>query len=158
MITKEEYTDHKFQLTDKDRKVLELLQENARETTAALARKLGVSRATVQERISRLEKANVIEGYSVRLNLGVILHTVNALVMVQGDNKSYNQTLKVMRAMSAVQSIYSLSGQWDYALYIANDTLEGLNDTLIKINNIQGVVSTVSHIILENQLDRRFPI
>lgn len=150
--------DQKFQLTDKDKKILELLQENARETTAALARKLGVSRATVQERISRLEKANVIEGYSVRINLGVVLHTINALVMVRGDNKSYSQTLKLMKSMSSVQSIHSLSGEWDWAVYVACDTLEGLNNTLIDINNIQGVISTVSHIILENQLDRRFPI
>ena len=40
----------------KDRQLLALLQANAREPTASLARKLGVSRSAVQERIARLEK------------------------------------------------------------------------------------------------------
>lgn len=57
-----------FNLTDKDRQLLGLLQANAREPTASLARKLGVSRSAVQERITRLEKAGVITGYSVRID------------------------------------------------------------------------------------------
>lgn len=145
-----------FQLTNKDKKILELLQVNARETTVELARKLGVSRSTVQERISKLEKANVIEGYSVRINRGVALHAVRALVLMRGDNKLYRETLKVFQATPAVQSVDCLSGEWDWALNIACDTLEDFNSVLLDMNNIPGVTSTISHLILENQMDRRF--
>ena len=56
-----------------DQQLLALLRENARESTAALARSLGLSRTTVQSRIERLERAKIIVGYSVRLLLAYLL-------------------------------------------------------------------------------------
>ena len=50
-----------------DRRLLALLQANARESAATLGRKLGIARTTVQERILRLQRAGVIAGYSVVL-------------------------------------------------------------------------------------------
>ncbi|MCK5574732.1 MAG: Lrp/AsnC family transcriptional regulator, partial [Sphingomonadales bacterium] len=50
-----------------DQKLLSLLRENARASTSALARDLGLSRSTVQDRINRLEKRGIVAGYTVRL-------------------------------------------------------------------------------------------
>jgi DNA-binding Lrp family transcriptional regulator len=54
-------------MTAKDEELIGLLKVNAREPVASLARKLGVSRTTIQDRLRRLEQTGVIEGYSVRL-------------------------------------------------------------------------------------------
>ena len=54
-------------LDDIDRQLLSLLQTNAREGTALLARKLGLARTTVVARIARLERSGVVAGYGVRL-------------------------------------------------------------------------------------------
>ena len=51
-----------------DEALLRLLQENARLSTAELARRLGVARSTVQGRLERLERSGVIRGYGVRLS------------------------------------------------------------------------------------------
>ena len=51
-------------MRDTDTKLLDLLRANAREPTASLARKLGLARSTVQERIARLER----EGIDQRLH------------------------------------------------------------------------------------------
>ena len=45
-----------------DRDLIALLQANARESTANLARKLGVARTTVVERLARLERDGVVVG------------------------------------------------------------------------------------------------
>src|SRR5512139_2643302 len=50
-----------------DNKLIALLRSNAREPTASLARKLGLARSTVQERIARLEREGAIKGYTVKL-------------------------------------------------------------------------------------------
>jgi len=50
-----------------DEKLLLALRENARASTAKLARLVGRSRTSVQTRIERLEKDGVIVGYGVRL-------------------------------------------------------------------------------------------
>ena len=50
-----------------DHMLLNLLRENARASTAELARNLGLSRTTVQSRIERLERGGVVAGYTVKL-------------------------------------------------------------------------------------------
>ncbi len=49
-------------MSDRDEELLGLLKLNAREPVASLARKLGVSRTTVQDRLKRLETSGVIGG------------------------------------------------------------------------------------------------
>ena len=58
----------KIILTAKDQELLALLQSNARMPVAELARKLGLSRTTVQDRLRRLEGQCVIAGYGLRLS------------------------------------------------------------------------------------------
>ena len=55
-------------MDDKDKQLLNLLSENSRTSTTTLARTLGLSRSTVQDRIRRLEDRGIIAGYTIRLN------------------------------------------------------------------------------------------
>ena len=50
-----------------DQQLLSLLRKDARASVATLAQKLGVSRGTVSNRITKLEDAGIIVGYTVRL-------------------------------------------------------------------------------------------
>src|SRR5205809_2495468 len=54
-------------LDDLDGRILRSLAEDSRQPATALARRLGVARTTVQERLARLERSGVIAGYTVRL-------------------------------------------------------------------------------------------
>lgn len=65
-----------------DQQLLALLRENARAPTAELARRLSLSRTTVQSRIERLERGGVILGYSVRTGAVHSTAQVRALVMI----------------------------------------------------------------------------
>lgn len=66
-------------LDDTDRQLLSLLQANARESTATLARRLGLARTTVVSRIARLEREGVVAGYGVRLAIEGRFAVLNAL-------------------------------------------------------------------------------
>ncbi|MGV8944510.1 winged helix-turn-helix transcriptional regulator, partial [Thermomonas sp.] len=57
-----------MRISTPDELLLSLLRENARASTAEIARRLGLSRTTVQNRIERLERQGVISGYTVRVN------------------------------------------------------------------------------------------
>ena len=50
-----------------DQQLLALLRQDARASVATLAHKLGVSRGTVNNRITKMEDAGIITGYTVRL-------------------------------------------------------------------------------------------
>jgi DNA-binding Lrp family transcriptional regulator len=144
-----------FLLTEKDKQLLALLQLNAREPTASLARKLGVSRSAVQERINRLEKAGVITGYSVRINQDKLQQTVNCFTMTSCTNKSYTDVMTALRKMDSIQAVYAVSGEWDFIIHIATHTLGELNGELAKINLIKGVAHTSSYIVMETKFNRR---
>src|SRR3954470_23221937 len=80
----------KRNLDDTDRKLIALLRANARTPTAALARNLGLSRSAVQERLRRLERDGVTQGYplpvaSVAPKGGVPAHVRLTLVPKMQD-------------------------------------------------------------------------
>ncbi|MBW8830586.1 MAG: AsnC family transcriptional regulator [Burkholderiales bacterium] len=54
-------------MDDIDAQLIAMLCENARLPVATLAKKLGVARATIQNRLARLERDGVIAGYTLRL-------------------------------------------------------------------------------------------
>ena len=72
-------------MRDADSKLLALLKANAREPTASLARKLGLARSTVQEKIAKLEKDGTIEGYTVKLSDAKEARKLRAIVMISAD-------------------------------------------------------------------------
>ncbi|MGL4574005.1 MAG: Lrp/AsnC family transcriptional regulator, partial [Burkholderiaceae bacterium] len=54
-------------MDETDRQLLALLRRDARASIATLATKLGVSRGTVTNRITKLEDEGIIVGYTVRV-------------------------------------------------------------------------------------------
>src|SRR3984885_16287035 len=74
-------------MRDTDVRLVGLLRANAREPTASLARKLGLARSTVQERIARLEREGTIKGYTVRLSDEAETRRLRALVLITADPK-----------------------------------------------------------------------
>lgn len=75
-------------LDETDRQLISLLQVNARESIAELARKLGVARTTIIARIERLEKNETITGYTVKLGQNVLSSELNAYVGITVQPKS----------------------------------------------------------------------
>lgn len=71
------------------------------------------------------------------------------------NNKTYSDVIAQMRTMAAVQAVYAISGDWDFVIHVATETLEKLNTELTRINMIKGVVRTTSCIVMETKFDRR---
>ena len=65
-----------------DQQLLNLLRENSRRSVSDIANKLGVSRATVQQRMERLEHRGVIQGYTIKLNPHFEQQQVSAYIMI----------------------------------------------------------------------------
>lgn len=143
-----------MQMTDKDKQLLALMQKNARESVASLARQLGVSRTALQERIQRLENNGIIDGYSVRLGSSVNRAPIQCFTFAALNNKNFPDVIKSLKALTAVQAVHSISGDWDLIIHICTDTLEKLNAEINKINELMGIVRTTSNIVMETKFNR----
>ncbi len=142
-------------MTPKDRNLLALLRLNAREPVSALARKLGVSRSTVQDRIRRLEEQGVIAGYTVTLGAEHADEGVRALVTIAIEPQSTTPVVSVLKRMSALDAIHTVSGKYDLATMVHTASPAEMDKVLDQIGQVEGVVRTESAIILSTRLDRR---
>jgi DNA-binding Lrp family transcriptional regulator len=140
--------------TDADQALLSLLRENARASTADLARRLGVSRTTVQSRIERLEKRGVIAGYGVRLTPDYEQKLIRAHVLVTVTPKLADRVVASLRAISAVRTLHSVSGNFDMIVIVESPSIGDLDALIDRIGALDGVERTLSSIVLSTRIDR----
>ncbi|MDR5854602.1 Lrp/AsnC family transcriptional regulator [Caballeronia sp. LZ062] len=142
------------QLDDIDRSLVALLQNNARDSVANLARQLGIARTTVIARIARLEKNNVIAGYGVRLGQDVLDASIQAYVGIKLAPKYGRDVQKRLGRMPEIQLLCAVSGEFDYVAWLRADSPDRLNDLLDDIGALEGVERTTTSIILARKIDR----
>jgi DNA-binding Lrp family transcriptional regulator len=141
--------------SERDLALLRLLQENAREAVSSLARKLGVSRTAVQERINRLVRDGVIEGFTVRIGSEWSAGRITAIVSMVVDPKHAPDVIRALEKIPAVISLWTVSGRNDLvAMARAGSTAE-IDQFLDEVGSLRGVTRTESSIILSTKFDRR---
>lgn len=142
-------------VTDKDKQLIALLRLNARELTASLARKLGLSRTTVQDRLKKLERDGTIEGYALRLRSDAETKGVKAVVIIEVEPRRIAEVIKNLKRLPEIETLYSVSGKFDLIAMLKAESAEDLDDVLDRIGETTGVEETELAIILSTKLDRR---
>lgn len=137
-----------------DQELIALLRENARAPTAELARRLGVSRTTVQSRIERLEARGVITGYGVRLSPDYEKGLVRAHVLLTVTPKLSDKVVRDLRAKPPVRALHSVSGSFDMIVVVESPSISDLDTLLDEIGAMEGVERTLSSIILSTRIER----
>lgn len=131
-----------------DRRLIALLRENARITTAALAKSLGVARGTVQNRMARLERDGTIVGYSVRLRPQVEEHRIRALMTVAVEGNRIDAVIAALKGDPAVGALHSTNGRWDIVAELRADSLAAFDQALGRIRQLDGIASTETSLLL----------
>lgn len=144
-------------LDEVDRQLIALLQINARESVATLARLLGIARTTVNSRLARLEKSKVITGYGVRLGQRLIGGGLQAYVGIKVQPRAGKEVVRRLSAMGQVQQLCAVSGEFDYVAWLHSDSPEQLDQLLDQIGSLDGVEKTTTSIILSSKVDRGQP-
>ena len=141
-------------MDDLDRRLLALLSENSRESVTVLARKLGVSRATVQERMRRLEKQQVIQGYTIRFGTDYLNTRVVAHVLIATDQKQPAQLNRQIEKIAAVKALYSISGEYDIFAVVQEESTSALDRQIDKLAELEGVRRTLTSVVLSKKFER----
>jgi DNA-binding Lrp family transcriptional regulator len=135
-------------LDDLDHRLIHALRDDARLPTATLARRLGVSRGTVQNRIDRLVAGGVLLGFTVRLRADVERVGVRAITSVEVRAADMRVVIGALKGLPDVVRIHSTNGRWDLVLEIAAPDLSTLDRTLHDIRAIRGVSLSETSILL----------
>ena len=136
-----------------DRQLIGHLRKNARAPVAWLAKNIGVSRATIQNRMKRLEKRGIITGYTAIVSGGADeqLSVVNALMSIELAGNVFKKVQASLITESSVRAIHSTNGRWDMVVEIQTSSLEEFDRVLKRIRAIVGISASETSLLLSSQ-------
>ncbi len=135
-------------MDDIDQQLIGLLRNDARASLVSLAKALRVSRATVQNRINRLEANGTIVGYTVRLRPEVQAHRIRALTTIAVEGNRGDAVIRTLRGDPAVQTLHTTNGRWDIVAELRAENLEEFDRVLGRIRLVEGIASTETSLLL----------
>ncbi|ATA55216.1 HTH-type transcriptional regulator LrpC [compost metagenome] len=97
-------------LDKKDRLILEALQTDARQSLAAIGKRIGLSQPAMSERVRKLEHAGVIEGYGARVNLRALGVGLEAIIRIDTTHAAIARYLALFEAMPEVLAVDRVTG------------------------------------------------
>ena len=144
----------KSTLDPTDIALIALLRDDARAPTAELARKLDLSRTTVQSRMQRLERQGVIAGYTVTVPDELEADLVRAHVLITLAPKRSAAIEVALRKIHEVRVLHSVSGPFDLIAIVAASSIGELDALIDRIGGLDGVERTTSAIVLSTRIQR----
>jgi DNA-binding Lrp family transcriptional regulator len=131
-----------------DHKLIALLRADARASVASLAKKLGVARGTVQNRMARLTADGTIVGYTVRLKPDIQEQSIRAWMTIAVEGNQVDAVVKALRGDPAVAALHSTNGRWDLVADLRADNLASFDRVLARISRTPGVTSSETSLLL----------
>ena len=137
-----------------DKRLLSLLRMNARQSISELARRLDVSRSTVQSRLKRLEEKGIITGYTVQLGRDYEKTLISAHVLIKAAQKLIGNVYVSLTKMPEISALHSISGDYDLVAVITAGSTEELSTVLDEVVNLSGIERTNSFVVLDTKFSR----
>ena len=144
-----------------DLRILEILQTNARETQAEIARDVGLAPSAVLERVRKLEARGVIRGYSALVDPKALALPLLAFVAVRSDEAGTDDRVaQLLAELPEVLEVHHVAGDDCYLVKVRARDAEQLGVLLrTRFARIPGVRSTRTTIVLETVKETpRLPI
>ena len=116
---------------------------------ADLARKLAVSRGTVTNRMQRLQDAQVIVGYTVRLKPDAEPERIRAWMGITVEGNQSRAVIASLLGEPGVSALHDTNGRWDLLAELRAANLSELSQVLERIRLVRGISSTETSIHLQ---------
>ena len=135
-------------LDEKDSLILQELVKDSRKTTKAISKELDIPRATVHDRIVKMEQKGVIRRYTaipdyLQLGLGV-----TAFILVQFEPEkgiSQRDTADEIAGIPGIFEVHMISGEYDMLLKVRGSSMEEIGKLVIdKLRDVKGVARTLT--------------
>ncbi len=124
-----------------DRKILQHIQRQGRDSYAEIGAAAGLSVSAVNERLKKLEKQGVIAGWSARVDAGAAGCPVLAFVHVLIERPEHEAAfLALVRDEPAILECHHVTGDWSYLLKLRAASLAALEDVIAhRIKALPGI-------------------
>lgn len=137
-------------IDETDRKILKIIQDNARISHSDVAREVGMAASAIFERLRKLEKRGIIQGYETRLNPKAVELGLVAFIFIRAHGPVGNMdTGKRLAELPEVLEVHDVAGEDCYLIKVRVADTEALSKLLReKIGPIETILSTRTAIVL----------
>ena len=132
-----------------DKRILEELQIDSRNSFTKIAQKIGVSTATVSDRVKRLTEKGIIRGYTAILNTSEIgmVTLISEVKIKQGYN--IEEVGRLIAEMEESCSIHHVTGDFDILIVSKCPGHGRCGSVIEKLKEIDGVERVDSELVLK---------
>jgi Lrp/AsnC family leucine-responsive transcriptional regulator len=137
-------------LDEIDRRIIDLLREDARRTIADIATRVSLSPAPVKRRIDRLERVGVIAGYTVLLDHAKIGPSIDAFTELRyAGDADVDEIVTAVTQLPEVREIFTIAGDPDALVRIRVEDVAHLKQVVNRLRRSGRVTGTKTLMVLE---------
>jgi Lrp/AsnC family leucine-responsive transcriptional regulator len=135
-----------------DRKIIEILQMNAKITNSQLATDIGLSPAPTLERVRKLENAGLIKSYHAEVDLEQLGIGTSVFVLISLSGHKKNQILAFVDKMNQIPEVvecHHITGSGDFLIKVLTKDIASYQQLILnKLVDIEEIGNMQSMIIL----------
>ena len=135
-------------LDEIDKKIIKVLQDDARTSLRKISKLVKVSLGTVSNRVKRMEKNGVIKGYSVILDPDQIGWELNVVIGLRIQKGRLIEIQERIAEDSRVHGVYDVTGDFDSMIIARAKNRKDLDDLSKNVLSIDGVERSITHLVL----------
>jgi Lrp/AsnC family transcriptional regulator, leucine-responsive regulatory protein len=133
-----------------DKKIISILQKNARTSNADIAKSVGLVPSAVLERVRKLEKRNVIQGYEARVSPKSMDLGMTSFVWVDSNEKVGSVRVgEELAELPEIQEVHYMTGENYYFLKVRVRDTDEQTRLIEKMGEIDGIVSVRTVLVLK---------
>jgi DNA-binding Lrp family transcriptional regulator len=138
-----------------DRRIVALLQQNARRSFQDIGGKVALSAPAVKRRVDRLEDEGVVTGYSAAVDPEKFGWHTHAFVGLYCEGRmSGSEILAAVQGHPEVVGAYTVAGEASAILHVRAEDTKHLEEALERIRDVKGVLRTQTQVVLSTLLER----
>lgn len=140
-------------IDDTDRKILEILQENAMATAKEMANDLSLTTTPIYERIKKLQKTGIIKQYVALLDADILDKSILVFMNItikDHHSEKRNEFVQEMQKLKDVIEFYHTSGSFDFLVKARFSDIRSFKNFLVnEVASILNIGDIESQIVLE---------
>ena len=137
----------KWKLDETDRKILEMLLEDARMPNQKLGKKVGLSEPAARRRVAALVSNGIIKRFTIDVEEK---GGVSAIVFIStSPHVPAEKIMAMLKGEEGIGAVWELSGDIDVAITLFAPDIESLNRRIDEIRAFEGIKKTKLSVILK---------
>jgi DNA-binding Lrp family transcriptional regulator len=148
-----------MKIEELDRKILNVLNRDARMSFRLIAKELRISPTTLYNKVKKLERSGVLKGYIPLINKESLGYDLMAIISLRVRQEKDIEVQKAIAKFPQVGAVYEVTGDWDLILVCYFKGRDDLTNFLKKELPLSNIERAMTHIVLNVvKEEKRIPV